>query len=149
MVRIRVTRGGCGISYEDEHGTKRHALKTPEDGPFMCEAGQAERLVRLGVAAYATTKKPETTEDGGDQDPGETPDTQTGHLSAEDLEKWDFNDLRKLAADMGVKPEGKKKADYIAAIVAAEVTAGDDEAENDGEGAGDDELPDLGAADPE
>lgn len=147
MVKIRVTCGGCGIEYTDEHGNARHALKTAEDGPFLCDAKQAERLVGLGVAAYVTTKEPETAE--GDQDPGATPDTKTGYLSAEDLEKWDFNDLRKLAADMGVKPEGKKKADYIAAIVAAEVTAGDDEAENDGEGTGDDELPDLGAADPE
>ena len=68
MIKIRVTRGGCGISYEDEHGTKRHALKTPEDGPFMCDEAQAERLVGLGVAAYVTTKEPETAE--GDQDPG-------------------------------------------------------------------------------
>lgn len=150
MVKIRVTCGGCGIEYTDEHGNARHALKTADDGPFLCDAKQAERLVGLGVAAYVTTKEPEKTEqNGGDQDPGENPDTQTGHLSAEDLEKWDFNDLRKLAADMGLKPEGKKKADYIAAIVAAEVTAGDDETENDGEGTGDDELPELGAVDPE
>ena len=150
MVKIRVTCGGCGIEYTDEHGKARHALKIAEDGPFLCDAKQAERLVRLGVAAYVTTKEPAKTEAGeGDQDPGDNPDTQTGHLSAEALEKWDFNDLRKLAADMGVKPEGKKKADYIAAIVAVEVTAGDDEAENDGEAEGDDELPELGAADPE
>lgn len=150
MVKIRVTCGGCGIEYTDEHGNARHALKTADDGPFLCDAKQAERLVGLGVAAYVTTKEPEKTEpDDGDQDPGENPDTQTGHLSAEDLEKWDFNDLRKLAADMGVKPEGKKKADFIAAIVSVEVTAGDGETENDGEGTGDDELPELGAADPE
>ncbi len=150
MVKIRVTCGGCGIEYTDEHGSARHALKTADDGPFLCDAKQAERLVGLGVAAYVTAKEPEKTEPNeGDQDPGGTPDTQTGHLSAEDLEKWDFNDLRKLAADMGVKPEGKKKADYIAAIVAVEVTAGNGEAENDGEGTGDDELPELGAADPE
>lgn len=150
MVKIRVTCGGCGIEYTDEHGKARHALKTAEDGPFLCDAKQADRLVRLGVAAYVTTKEPAKAEAGeGDQDPGDNPDTQTGHFSAEDLEKWDFNDLRKLAADMGVKPEGKKKADYIAAIVAVEVTAGDDEAENDGEAEGDDELPELGAADPE
>ena len=61
----------------------------------------------------------------------------------------DFNDLRKLAADMGLKPEGKKKADYIAAIVAVEVTAGDDDTEDGDEGTGDDELPDPGVADPE
>ena len=150
MVKIRVTCGGCGIEYTDEHGNARHALKTADDGPFLCDAKQAERLVGLGVAAYVTAKEPEKTEpDDGDQDPGENPDTQTGHLSAEDLEKWDFNDLRKLAADMGVKPEGKKKADFIAAIVSVEVTAGDGETENDGEGVGDDELPELGAADPE
>ena len=150
MVKIRVTCGGCGIEYTDEHGNARHALKTADDGPFLCDAKQAERLVGLGVAAYVTTKEPDKAgSNDGDQDPGDTPDTQTGHLSAEDLEKWDFNDLRKLAADMGVKPEGKKKADYIAAIVAVEVTAGDNEAENDGEGTGDDELPELGAADPE
>lgn len=150
MVKIRVTCGGCGIEYKDEHGNARHALKTADDGPFLCDAKQAERLVGLGVAAYVTTKEPEKAElNSDDQDPGEKPDTQTGHLTTEDLEKWDFNDLRKLAADMGLKPEGKKKADYIAAIVAAEVTAGDDEKENDGDGTGDDELPELGAVDPE
>ena len=149
MVKIRVTCGGCGIEYTDEHGNARHALKTADDGPFLCDAKQAERLVGLGVAAYVTTKEPDKTEDGSDQDPGETPDTQTGHLSAEDLEKMDFNDLRKLAADMGLKPEGKKKADYIAAIAAAEVTAGDDDTEDGDEDTGDDELPDPGVADPE
>ena len=151
MIKIRVTRGGCGISYEDEHGTKRHALKTPEDGPFMCDEAQAERLVRLGVAAYVTGRALEAPQDpDADTDPdNQEPEKTTGHLDAAELEGWEYNQLKKLAADMGVKPEGKKKADYIAAIVAAEVTAGDDEAENDGEGTGDDELPDLGAADPE
>lgn len=51
MVKIRVTCGGCGIEYTDEHGNARHALKTAEDGPFLCDAKQAERLVGLGVAA--------------------------------------------------------------------------------------------------
>ena len=71
MIKIRVTRGGCGISYEDEHGTKRHALKTPEDGPFMCDEAQAERLVRLGVAAYVTGRALEAPQDpDADTDPG-------------------------------------------------------------------------------
>ena len=147
MVKIRVTCGGCGIEYTDEHGNARHALKTADDGPFLCDAKQAERLVGLGVAAYVTTKEPDKNDD--DQDPGASPDGQTGHLSAEDLEKMDFNDLRKLAADMGLKPEGKKKADYIAAIVAVEVTAGNDDTEDGDEDTGDDELPDPGVADPE
>lgn len=52
MKKIRVTRGGCGICYTDANGVKRHALKTPENGAFECGDEQADRLVRLGVAAY-------------------------------------------------------------------------------------------------
>lgn len=144
MKKIRVTRGGCGIAYTDAHGVKRHALKMPEDGPFECDDAQADRLVRLGVAAYATAKMPEA-----QQEPEETEDQEptktTGHLDAAELESWDYNQLKKLAADMGVTPKGKKKTDLIAAITAAEVTPGN-EVEPDDE---DDNPPELGAADPE
>lgn len=151
MIKIRVTRGGCGISYEDEHGTKRHALKTPEDGPFMCDEAQAERLVRLGVAAYVTGKAPEVPQDpDADTDPdNQEPEKATGHLDAAELESWDYNQLKKLAADMGVTPKGKKKADLIAAITAAEVEPGNDTDPDEGDGSEDDDLPELGAADPE
>lgn len=151
MIKIRVTRGGCGISYNDEHGTKRHALKTPEDGPFMCDEAQAERLVRLGVAAYVTGRALETPQDpDADTDPdNQEPEKATGHLDAAELEGWDYNQLKKLAADMGVTPKGKKKADLIAAITAAEVTPGNDTDPDEGDGSEDDDLPELGAADPE
>ena len=151
MIKIRVTRGGCGISYNDEHGTKRHALKTPEDGPFMCDEAQAERLVRLGVAAYVTGKAPEVPQDpDADTDPdNQEPEKATGHLDAAELESWDYNQLKKLAADMGVTPKGKKKADLIAAITAAEVTPGNDTDPSEDDGSEDDDLPELGAADPE
>lgn len=151
MIKIRVTRGGCGISYEDEHGTKRHALKTPEDGPFMCDEAQAERLVRLGVAAYVTGRALEAPQDpDADTDPGNRePEKATGHLDAAELESWDYNQLKKLAADMGVTPKGKKKADLIAAITAAEVTPGNDTDPSEDDGSEDDDLPELGAADPE
>ena len=151
MIKIRVTRGGCGISYNDEHGTKRHALKTPEDGPFMCDEAQAERLVRLGVAAYVTGRALEAPQDpDADTDPdNQEPEKATGHLDAAELEGWDYNQLKKLAADMGVTPKGKKKADLIAAITAAEVTPGNDMDHDEGDGSEDDDLPELGAADPE
>lgn len=151
MIKIRVTRGGCGISYNDEHGTKRHALKTPEDGPFMCDEAQAERLVRLGVAAYVTGRaleapqNPDADTDLDNQEPEKT----AGHLDAAKLESWDYNQLKKLAADMGVTPKGKKKADLIAAITAVEVTPGNDTDLDEGDGSEDDDLPELGAADPE
>ena len=151
MIKIRVTRGGCGISYNDEHGTKRHALKTPEDGPFMCDEAQAERLVRLGVAAYVTGGALEAPQDpDADTDPDNQESEKTaGHLDAAELESWDYNQLKKLAADMGVTPKGKKKADLIAAITAAEVTPGNDTDHDEGDGSEDDDLPELGAADPE
>ena len=135
MKKIRVTRGGCGICYTDANGVKRHALKTPENGAFECGDEQADRLVRLGVAAYVgSAEKP------AQQADAEPEQTVKGHLSAEDLEGWDYNELKKLAADMGVEVKGKKKADYIAAITAEEVEAS----------AEDDELPpDLDVVDPE
>lgn len=144
--KIRVTRGGCGIKYTDGNGVARHALKTPEDGPFLCEIEQAKRLVGLGVAVYVNepVQAPENPTQQDDEDENK-PDKLVGHLDAADLEKMEYNALKKLAADMGVKPEGgTKKADYIAAIVAAEVEvdAEDDEDE-------DNELPNLNAADPE
>ena len=151
MTVIRVTCGGCGIKYTDAHGNARHTLKTPEDGPVECEIKQAKRLVSLGVAELVS---PWTIPEGDAAQSDEQQDGQTGgdqevekaigHFDAAELEKWDYNDLKALAADMGVEPEGKKKSDYIAAIVAANVEIDDEDA-----GEGDDELPELNAADPE
>lgn len=137
MKKIRITRGGCGICYTDSNGVKRHALKTPENGDFECSDEQADRLVRLGVAVYVEDVKQQ--DDTDTKQDGETESTMKTHLDAEELESWDYNELKKLAAEMGVEPAGKKKADYIAAIVAEEVEVSVD----------DDELPpDLNVADP-
>lgn len=139
MTVIKVKVGGCGIKYTDSNGMERHELKKPEDGPFECEIEQAKRLVDLGVAEYVS---PWTgpSDDDEDEPPAQTGQV-SGHLCAEDLETMDYNDIKKLAAEMGVKPEGKTKADYIAALVAVAVEASpaDDE----------DEPPALGAVDPE
>lgn len=137
MKRIRVTRGGCGIYYTDANGVKRHALKTPENGAFECGDEQADRLVRLGVAVYAgKSAQKENAEPEQDES---LEQTVKGHLDAEELKNWDYNDLKKLAADMGIEVKGKKKDDYIAAIAAEEVEISTD-----------DELPpDLDVADPE
>lgn len=137
MKKIRITRGGCGICYTDSNGVNRHALKTPENGAFECSDEQADRLVRLGVAVYVEDVKQQ--DDTDTKQDGETESTMKAHLDAEELENWDYNELKKLAAELGVEPAGKKKADYIAAIVAEEVEVSVD----------DDELPpDLNVADP-
>lgn len=140
MATIKVTRGGCGIQYNDAHGNARHALKTPESGPFECDDAQAARLVSLGVAEYVGAQKKEQT------DGSQGTEKATGHLDAAQLETMTNEQLKNLAADMGVDVTGcKKKADYIAAIVAVEVGLGD-EVDPDED---DDELPELNAADPE
>lgn len=147
MAKIRVIQGGCGITYNDGNGVARHALKTAENGPFECDAAQADRLVRLGVAAYVATPNEQAvptegvnqeTDQEADQQTGDSEDNKTtGRLAAAELESWDYNELKKLAADMGVEPKGKKKADYIAAIASVEVDLDDDA------------QPNLGAVDPE
>ena len=157
MARIKVTRGGCGIVYTDAHGNARHALKTPENGPFECDDVQAGRLVAAGVAAYVnelgwrqvaepapqTDGQQQGQDDGQQQEPEKAP----CHLDAAQLETMTNEQLKALAADMGVDVTGcKKKADYIAAIVAVEVEPGDEVDPDDDDG---DELPELSAADPE
>lgn len=130
---IKIKHGGCGVHYTDDNGVARYGLKTPKDGAFLCEIEQANRLVELGVAEYVADGNLAVKEgvELGDK----------GHLDAAQLENMDFNDLKKLAKDMGVTPDGKKKADYIAALVAVEVEPGE---EVDG-----DEPPVLDAVNPE
>lgn len=148
MKKIRVTLGGCGIAYTDEHGVARHALKTAESGPFECDDEQADRLVRLGVAAYvnapaqtAPAAPANDPKEPGQQSEGQNATMVTGHLDAEQLATMTIKQLEELAGELGVDVSGcKKKADYIDAIVAVEVEAPVE----------DDELPpDLGVADPE
>ena len=134
MAIIRVILGGVGVKYTDDRGNSRHVLKTPEDKPFECDDRLAERYVLQGVAEYVVKEAV-----GIVPEPGK----RVGHLEPAELELMDYNDLKRLAADIGVKPEGQKKADYIAAIAAAEVVIDDDAIIED------DELPDLNVADPE
>lgn len=131
---VKVKYGCCGIKHTNAKGLTIHETKTPADGAFELEIEQAKRLVKLGVAEFVEGT-------GAKTEPG---DTKGAHFDAEQLESMDFNDLKKLAKDMGVTPEGKKKADYIEALLAAEIEPGE-ETDDDG----DDEPPAPGAVDPE
>lgn len=165
MVKIRVKHGGCGICYTDENGVARHALKTPESGPFDCDEAKAAQLVGMGMAEYVGSVLPEATapapqpeaeqavpvapvEEPVDtaQDPGEPaqePEKKSGHLDEAQLQEMTIKQLKALAADMGVDvSDCDRKADYVAALAAAEVEIDDvDDPDN--------ELPELTAADPE
>ena len=134
MRKIRVTVGTVGY-YDAKHAHKR---MTAADGPFECEDTQAEHFVSAGVAEYV----------GGVIEADEADEQEvTGHLAKSQLEEMTIQQLQNLAGDLGVDVTGcKKKADYVDAIAAAEVTAGGvvDDEDTDG-----DALPDLNAADPE
>lgn len=139
MMTIKVTRGTCGIKYTDAKGITKYDTKTAADGAFDIDEAQAERLVSLGVAKYATTTE-ENVKAAEKAEEADEDEKLTGHLDADQLGEMSYDELKKLAADMGVTPKGKKKDDYIEAICAAEVEAGEED---------EDELPDLNAADPE
>ena len=134
MRRIRVTVGTVGY-YDAKHAHKR---MTAADGPFECEDTQAEHFVSAGVAEYV----------GGVIEADEADDQEvTGHLAKSQLEEMTIQQLQNLAGDLGVDVTGcKKKAEYVDAIAAMEVTAGGVVDTEDADG---DELPDLDAADPE
>lgn len=134
MRRIRVTVGTVGY-YDAKHAHKR---MTAADGPFECEDTQAEHFVSAGVAEYV----------GGVIEVDEADDQEvTGHLAKSQLEEMTIQQLQNLAGDLGVDVTGcKKKAEYVDAIAAAEVTAGGVVDDEDADG---DDLPDLNAADPE
>ena len=134
MRRIRVTVGTVGY-YDAKHAHKR---MTAADGPFECEDTQAEHFVSAGVAEYV----------GGVIEADEEDDQEvTGHLAKSQLEEMTIQQLQNLAGDLGVDVTGcKKKAEYVDAIAAAEVTAGGAVDDEDADG---DDLPDLNAADPE
>lgn len=134
MRKIRVTVGTVGY-YDAKHAHKR---MTAADGPFECEDTQAERFVSAGVAEYV----------GGAIEADEVDEQEViGHLAKSQLEEMTIQQLQNLAGDLGVDVTGcKKKAEYVDAIAAAEVTAGGVVDDEDADG---DDLPDLNAADPE
>jgi hypothetical protein len=141
MKNIKIINGTYGYRAP---GVRAVEPKRPGDPPFPLEDDKAERLVSLGVAAYAdaedgsdspTRKKRRRTKDGGDGKPY-GPDTKA-------------DELRALMKECGLTVKiGMTKADMIAALdeYFAEKESGDDvEEDDDGE---EDEPPDLNPEDP-
>lgn len=151
MALIRVILGGCGIAYKDAAGNMRHVLKTPQDGPFECEDKHAASLVKMGRAAYVQQPQQEPEQPEPSANSGESSGDSgklVGHLEPAELELMTVENLKKLAADIGLDiSQCKKKADFVAAIAAVEVEVDAEGIEEDPDD--EDALPDLSAADPE
>ena len=132
-------------------------LKTADDAPFEVDDKEAARLVELGVAAIAYGEDSESLQDAlddvvdqleeqpappeeepEDDQPAEDGDAEETEqkFDRDELEQLTNPQLAELAEELGLHLSGRpKKSELIAAILKA--------AEED------DELPDLGAADPE
>ena len=136
-------------------------LKDADDAPFEVDDKEAARLVELGVAAIAFGEDSESLqeamddvvdqledqpappeEDPEDDEPEEEDEPETDDedpatkLDPADLELLTVSQLSELAEELGLHLQGRpKKSELIAAILKATEE--------------DDELPDLGAADPE
>ena len=142
-------------------------LKTADDQPFEVSDEEADRLIGLGVAALAFCDDSESLQVAMDgmvgqledqpvppEDPDEDPEDQdtdepedeadetnepapaAEKMDPEELKQLTNPELGELAKELGIEVKGRPtKADLIDAIMAA--------------AAEDDELPDLGAADPE
>ena len=110
------------------------------DPAISVDDDEAARLVEIGVAAYVgqesnagavATAVPgdsdgqtidNSTDNGGGENGDSDPREITGTLDPEELKGWKMDDLKKLAADMGIDTTGiKKKDDLIEAIAAVEV----------------------------
>ena len=139
-------------------------LKTADDQPFEVSDEEADRLIGLGVAALAFGDDSESLQGAMDgmvgqledqpvppedpEDPDEDPELEdeadetnepapaAEKMDPEELKQLTNPELGELAKELGIEVKGRPtKADLIDAILAA--------------AAEDDELPDLGAADPE
>ena len=132
-------------------------LKTADDAPFEVDDVEAARLVELGVAAIAYGEDSESLQDAlddvvdqleeqpappeeepEDDQPAEDGDAEEAEqkFDRDELEQLTNPQLAELAEELGLHLSGRpKKAEIIEAIMKV--------AEED------DELPDLGAADPE
>jgi len=105
-VRIRMTRG-----------SGREILRPKHIAAKLVRAGFYEYVEAAPVPAPPPQPPPAPK-------PESTPEP-----SGDDLEDMAYNDLRSLAAEEGVTPEGRKKEDYIAALTAGRYNRRDMQAE--------------------
>lgn len=137
MKNVIIIRGGYGYR-PDANGPVN--LVTAKDGAISVADEEAARLVGLGVAEYAK----DTKDVEGSLDPG-------------DLGTYAYNDLKKLAKEMGLSASGSKE-ELIKRISEAKLSVSEesedegskDEESKDMESESDDEEPPvLEAAEPE
>lgn len=139
MKNVIIIRGGYGYR-PDANGPVN--LVTAKDGAISVADEEAARLVGLGVAEYAKSQQ----------------NVVLGVLAPDDLSTYAYNDLKKLAKELGLSASGSKEElikriseEHVCVPEKAEETvAADPEEESaDAEESSDEEPPILEAAEPE
>lgn len=111
---MRLFKRGAAVPVED---VTPKAVATPAEG----SDDSAASVNMIGSSDAPEGNSEAHGEDGADG----IDEDAAGHLDAEQLSSMTIADLKKLAGDMGVDvSKCKVKADYVAAIAAAEVEPG-------------------------
>lgn len=139
MKKIKIVVGTYGYRKDE---TSPVDLIDKNSKPIEVPNEEAARLIELGVAeevvegAEVKTATP-TPEPEFEGTATPAPDTAmvTGHLDAESLKEYSYNDLKRLAKELGLSTKGKTE-ELIERIAAANVQA---PAEDDGPETEDDE----------
>lgn len=110
MYHLRLVKG---LSY---HGVVSATKKQPD--VYTEDKAAAEYAVATGYFVFVDTE--------------EQPERNTGHLDKGQLEEMKLDDLKELAAEMGIDTAGlKKKADFVEAIAAERIEYDPAEDENE------------------
>ena len=139
MAIVKIVNGTYGHRPD---GSKYVIPVTPADLPISVSDEEAKRIVEMGVAVYVDAGAVATapaddfdsspisnspSDEGGDSGDSDCVEI-TGTLDPEGLKDWKMDDLKKLAADMGIDTTNlKKKAALIDAICTVEVGIPDEE----------------------
>ena len=89
----------------------------------LLKAGYVEALEEADTQASAENDAESEAEADTTPEEPEGEETLTGTLDTEELQEMHYNDLKKLAKEMGLSPDGKKD-ELVERIAAAKVNAG-------------------------
>lgn len=145
MVTVKIINGIYGYR---PIGRRVVVPTSPKDPPISVDDLEGKRLVKAGIARYVeaepdhhdhsheeavATAAPapeaeQTIDNMAESEDGENAlsgaEDVTGHLDADSLKDWTYEDLKALAADMGIDTGKIRKKDaLIEAICEVEVTA--------------------------
>lgn len=148
MKTVKIIVGTYGYM---KNGTPPVDLIDKNCEPIEVSDEEAARLINLGVAKAAEPTPAPAAAPAPESKGTETPTPEvpmvTGHLDAESLKEYSYNDLKKLAKDLGLSAKGSKE-ELIERIAATEVEYPEAEDTEDEE-VDTEEPPVLNAVDPE